>query len=133
MNPIKIVTKQTDITKLATLPDEHLLFVLPEAKSLAQIADLPLKDVLQARMKRRDSKPDTLKKTPLSADLASGARATWIMLSDKDSAFERQTALRKAVMALLDEQPKEITIVVIGTPEQRHRNAESGDLCRPAQ
>ncbi|MDP2830136.1 MAG: leucyl aminopeptidase family protein [Sulfuricellaceae bacterium] len=145
MSPIKIITKQIDTIKLATLSlspcslpggerdagslhefrsNEHLLFVLPEAKSLAQIADLPLKEVLQARMKRRDSKPDTLKKTPLSADLASGARATWIMLADKDSAFDRQTALRKAVTALLDEQPRSITIVVTGTPEQRQCNAE---------
>ncbi len=124
MNPIKIVTKHIDPTELASSQNQHLLFILPEAKNLAEIADLPLKEVLQARMKRRDRKLEELKKSPLCADLDSGSLACWIMLADKDSVFERQTALRKALVALLDEQPKSIAIVVIGTPEQRKQHAE---------
>ena len=125
MAQIKIIEEQKELGNQAITKNAHLLIVIPAAKSLSQLKDVPLHDVLRARLERRKMKLDALKKAPLSSDLEQGALAVWVMLDPQQSAFEQQTAMRKAVQMLLAEQPKEIIIAVSGTPEQRRLAADT--------
>ena len=79
----------------------HLLFVLPAQRPDA----LPFAEVLDAKLKRRKEKYEDLGKSPLVADLPNGGIAAWVVLKDGGSAFERHTALRKAVSAPWASQP----------------------------
>lgn len=125
----KIVEKQSDITEQSVTKSTHILIVLPPAKTFSQLKDTFLPDVLRDRMERRGAKLDSLKKAPISSDLAQGALATWIMLDPKQSTFEQHTAIRKALQSLLAEQPREVVIAVSGTPEQRQLAAENAIYC----
>lgn len=102
----------------------HLLLVLPKAKDLSTLPDVPYCDALKAALERRRKKPEDLAKGPLSADLPHGALASWMMLDAARSSFEQQTAVRKALQPLLAEKPEEITIGVFGTVGTRRRAAE---------
>ena len=105
-----------------TLPCMHLLVLLPKGKTLAK--DLPYGDLLAAVLKRRDMKADELAKSPLSANAGSSALVAWAMLDfDKDT-FALQTQVRKALQLLLEENPKDIAIVVLGDETQRKHAAE---------
>ena len=117
---IKIVFNQSKIKDAQAAKAGHILFVLPATKP----ADLPLQAVLDARLARRKLKYDELKKTPLNADLPDGGMGAWVVLKDAQSVFERHTALRKAVMPLLEEQPETLTVVVLGTEQERQVAAE---------
>lgn len=93
------------------LPDlDHTLLVLPAAKELP--ADMPAREQWLAVLHRRDMKPGDLGKTPLALDLPDGQRVACVMVDAVRSRFERLTVLRKAVMLLLDEAPKELAICV---------------------
>ena len=98
----------------------HLLFVLPEARS-----DVPCGEVLDARLKRRKVKYESLAESPLHADLPSGGHAVWVVLKDGMSMFERHTMIRKALVPLLEEQPETLTIAVYGDDAQRTLAAEA--------
>jgi len=101
---------------LAAAPrGQHRLIVLPAAKSLP--ADLPERDAWAALLKRKDSKPAELAKTPQAADLPDGTHAALVMVDTEKPRFERLTALRKAVMLLLDEAPKMLAIVPLGVDD----------------
>lgn len=106
----------TDVTRVS-----HVLFVLPEQ----QPEDLPAREVLEAKLKRRKEKYTDLGKTPLHADLPAGGMAAWVVLKDGQSVFERHNLLRNAVQPLLDEQPGVVTIAVFGTEAQRASAAEA--------
>lgn len=99
----------------------HLLFVLPAHRPDA----LPFAEVLNAKLKRRKEKYEDLGKSPLVADLSNGAVAAWVVLQDDLSAFERHTVLRKAVGALLEEQPEQLAIAVYGNEAQREMAARA--------
>jgi leucyl aminopeptidase len=99
----------------------HLLIVLPEQRP----DELPFAQVLDAKLNRRKEKYEDLGKSPLVADLPHGAVAAWVVLKDGASTFERQTALRKAISALLEEQPEEIAIAVYGNDAQRETAARA--------
>ncbi len=114
------------LTLIPSLPKSvsatHLLVLLPKAKTLPK--DAPHAELLAAVLKRRDMKADELAKSAVSAVTASGALIVWAMLDfDKDT-FAQQTQVRKALQVLLEEQPKQISIVVQGDESQRQRAAE---------
>ncbi len=93
------------------LPDlDHTLLVLPAAKELP--ADMPAREQWLAVLRRRDMKPGDLGKTPLALDRPDGQRVACVMVDAARPRFERLTVLRKAVMLLLDEAPKELAICV---------------------
>lgn len=92
------------------LQHSHNLLVLPAGKTLPE--GMPDRGRWLALLRRRDSKPADLGKTPLALDLAGGSRLACVMIDTKQSRFERLTLLRKAVMLLLDETPKEMAIGV---------------------
>ena len=100
----------------------HLLVLLPRAKILPK--DIPHSELLAAVVKRRDMKPDELAKSAISASADKGALVVWSMIDfDKDT-FAQQVQVRKALQLLLEEQPKQITIAVLGDEMQRQREAE---------
>ena len=86
----------------------HGLIVLPASDVLP--ADLPHEAQWQAVLKRKAMKPGEMAKTPLAIDLPDGRRLVLLMADHALSRFERLTRLRKAVMLLLDETPKRISI-----------------------
>jgi leucyl aminopeptidase len=102
----KIIYNQSHISNIQAEKATHSLYILSPSK----LKDLPLAKVLAARMKRRKLKYEDLGKTPLHADLPHGGLATWVVLDDKKSVFERHTSLRKALQPLLDEYPDTLTI-----------------------
>ena len=102
-----------DATLLARA--RHLLVVLPAGKALAG----PAVDTLKSLLERRKLKPEELAKTPVSANLANGTLCAWVRFDPSRSAFERGTALRKALAALLEESPADVTIAVYGDRDAR--------------
>ncbi len=103
------------ITVAARSQGEHVLYLLPSGKRLP--ADLPGRGFWQKLFKRRDAKIEELAKSPVAADLPDGVRAALVMIDTKRSRFERLTALRKAVMLLLDESPKILDIAPLGVAD----------------
>jgi len=115
----QLTLSQTLPTGLSAM---HLLVLLPKDK--LQPKNVPHGDLLAAVLKRRDMKADELTKSPISANAASGALVAWAMLDfDKDT-FAQQVQVRKALQLLLEENPKSVSIVVLGDEAQRKRAAE---------
>lgn len=110
---------ETDLRRAA-----HVLLVLPKGRVQDAFRQLPALNALRAALKRGRKKPEDLAKAPLGVDLPQGALAAWTMLDSAQSAFEQQTAVRKALQLLLAEKPREITIGVFGDEAQRRRASE---------
>lgn len=100
---------------------KHLLVVLPKTDKLDVRS--PHVATLQATLARRKKKLADLVKSPVTVDVPGGALVAWVMIDPAQSVFERQTAMRKAVMSLLAENPSEIVIAVFGDAAQRQAAA----------
>jgi leucyl aminopeptidase len=92
----------------------HLLIVLPRAISAPEMARLPFAATLKAALARRRKKPADLVRAPLSADAPNGCLVSWVAFDPEQPAFERSTAMRKALQVLLAEHPLEIVVVASG-------------------
>jgi leucyl aminopeptidase len=90
----------------------HVLFLLPNGDRLP--VDLPERELWRAVLKRRDTGIDELTKSPQALDLPQGGRAVCVMVDAEATRYEKLTALRKAVMALLDESPSALAVVDLG-------------------
>lgn len=114
------------LTLIPALPKSllttHLLVLLPKAKTLPK--DAPHSELLAAVLKRRIIKADEMAKSAVSAVTASGALIVWAMIDFEKEVFVQQVQVRKALQLLLEEQPKQITIVVLGDATQRQQAAE---------
>ena len=97
----------------------HALLVLPYAKKLDGLREVPALDRLKAALKRRDMKAEELAKTPLTVNLEGGGLCAFAMLDPGKTRFERNAILRKAAAPLLDEQPRELVLAVFGNAESR--------------
>jgi leucyl aminopeptidase len=116
----KLRPHSTALSTAALRKASHILFVLPKAKQLtASLAP----DSLRALLKRRAMRLEELAQTPLCATLPHGGLAAWVMLDSAQSAFERQTVLRKALQLLLEENPRTLCISIHGTAQQRTQAA----------
>jgi leucyl aminopeptidase len=102
----------------------HALLILPKSADLHAVPAVPSLAALQAALKRRGKKTEELVKSPLAGDLPHGGLAVWLMLDNKQSVFEQQSAVRKALQLLLTEKPGEIDIGVFGNGIERRRAAE---------
>lgn len=71
----KITERMSDINERTMAKNSHVLIVLPPAKTLQQLGDIPFLAVLGGRLERRRLKLESLGKTPLSGDLEKGALA----------------------------------------------------------
>ena len=105
-----------------TLSATHLLVLLPKGKILPR--DLPQRDLLTAVLKRREMKAEELEKSPVAANAENGTLTAWAMLDFSKPSFAQQTQVRKALQLLLAENPKELSIVVLGDAAQRKQAAE---------
>lgn len=101
----------------------HALLVLPFAKNLDGLREIPALDRLKAALKRRDVKAEELAKTPVTVNLSGGGLCAFVMLDQGKSRFERNTILRKAVAPLLEEQPRELVLAVFGNVDSRRECA----------
>lgn len=116
----KVIQIQKDISSELLAEFSHVLVVLPALRP----DEMPMQPVFDARMKRHKLKYDDLAKTPLCADLPEGGLVCWVVLDAAKPAFDRLTALRKALAPLLEESPESLTIALYGTQEQRQQDAE---------
>ena len=101
----------------------HAVLVLPFAKKLDGLREVPALDRLRAALKRRGMKAEDMAKTPVSVSLGGGGLCCFVMLDAGKSAFERQSVLRRAMAPLLEEQPRELLLALFGSAEVRKENA----------
>lgn len=99
--------------------ENHVLIVLAEGNENAPI----FATALQNKLTRSQTKFSDLAKTPVCVDLPNGGLASFVILTDKLSLFQKHTLLRKAVKSLLDEQPEQLAICVFGNEQQREAHA----------
>lgn len=103
------------LTLTANPQTHHRLILLPAGKQLP--ADLPARDFWLKLIGRKDMKVTELAKSPLAADLPDGTRVALVMADTEKPRFTLLTALRKAVMLLLEESPKALDIVPLGVDD----------------
>ena len=84
----------------------------------------PLHEILEKTLARRRKKMADLAKGAVTAQTADGTLVSWVTPDTKKTAFDQHTLLRKAVGALLAEQPETLTIVVTGAASNRRELAE---------
>ncbi|MDT3737825.1 MAG: leucyl aminopeptidase family protein [Denitratisoma sp.] len=101
----------------------HAVLVLPFAKKLDGLRDVPAIERLRAALKRRDMKAEDLAKTPVTVNLAGGGLCSFVMLDGGKSMFDRQSLLRRAMAPLMEEQPRELVLALFGSAEARRENA----------
>ena len=114
------LTQNADIGSEKTLSSEkHILFVLSEKVEKGT----PFIKIVDNKLKRSKSEYKDLNKTPMTIELPNGGLASFAVLSEKLSVFQKHTLLRKAVKPLLDEQPESLAICVFGNEASKEANA----------
>ena len=98
---------------------KHLLFVLSDKNK----NDFPYSEILHAKLKRANSEFKDLNKTPIALDLPSGGLASFVVLADKLTTFQRHSLLCKATELLREEEPTDIGICLFGDDATRKANA----------
>lgn len=98
---------------------QHLLFVV---SSYAQF-DIPFLQSLNLKLKRIEKEIVSLNKSPVIVELPQGNIASFVMLEDKLDTFQRHALLLKALKPLLDENPQQLAICVIGDSAFQAANA----------
>tara|TARA_Y100001936_G_C16093985_1_gene689775 strand:+ start:14231 stop:15715 length:1485 start_codon:yes stop_codon:yes gene_type:complete len=122
----KLIQKELPLN--TTKKINQILVVLPKKEKLSGkiLNQLSFygKDTLEALLLRRKMKFMEICGNPVSANLADGSLCVWIIVDLKESIFEQQTCMRKALAILLNESPKEIQIGVYGRVQEKKRLAE---------
>lgn len=116
---IKLIQNADNIDEIALKSRQHTLFLL----SSEDDSSLPFSQSLHAKLKRSKKEYKDLLKSPVTVDLPTGGLASFIILDEKLSTFQRHTLLRKAAKPLLDEQATEISICLYGNKDLREANA----------
>jgi leucyl aminopeptidase len=117
----KLEQHATPLSDAAAKRTKYLLVVLPNADK--PDPRTPYRATLEATLARGKKKFADLAKSPVTATAANGALVAWVTVDAGKSMFERQTAMRKAVMSLLAEDPADISIAVLGDAAQREAAA----------
>ncbi|MBA3034049.1 MAG: leucyl aminopeptidase family protein [Gammaproteobacteria bacterium] len=99
----------------------HTLYLLPAGKFLPDA--LPELEFWQKVLKRKAVKPAELVKTPLVADLPQGGRAALVMIDPVSQRFDRLSALRKALMPLLEESPETLALLPLDVSAEAVQDA----------
>lgn len=114
------LTQHAAIGSEKTLSSEkHMLFVLNDRAE----RNFPFAKILENKLERTKSEYKDLNKTPVTIELPNGGVASFVVLGEKLSVFQKHTLLRKAVKPLLDEQPEVLAICVFGDDAAREANA----------
>jgi leucyl aminopeptidase len=98
---------------------KHALFVFSEKLE----KDIPFAKNLDNKLKRTKAERKDLSKVPVTIELPNGGAASYLVLDESLSVFQKHTLLRKAIKPLLDEAPEALTICVFGTELAREANA----------
>ncbi len=108
-----LATLQEKNSPLAKLPvrPAHILCLLPPGDDWHEA---PGSEAARAALARGRKKGDELAKSPLAVQTRDGHLTVWLRLDPAKPAFERQTLLRKAIMALLEEHPTELHLAAFG-------------------
>lgn len=117
--PIKLIQTAEIPTEATFFKAQHILIVLPELEPI----DVIFKDLLQAKLTRTHSMYSDLVKTPVSVALPNGGIASFVVLADQSTMFQKHTLLRKATSMLLEEKPESISIYLYGDESSREANA----------
>jgi len=105
------LTQYADIgIEKALSSEKHILFVL----SGSEKNDYPFAKILENKLGRTKSEYKDLNKSPVTIELPNGGVASFVVLGEKLSMFQKHTLLRKAVKPLLGEQPEALAICVFG-------------------
>lgn len=98
---------------------QHVLLVLDEKTQ----DGYPFERFLLDKLKRGHDKFSDIEKSPAAVELPSGALASFVVLKENVSVFQRHTLLRKALKPLLSEHPETLAICVFGDDKARQTNA----------
>ena len=101
------------------ITEKHVLFVLNDKAENTHV----FSDVLATKLKRTKGKFKDLRKTSVTVDLPNGGLASFVVLAENLTMFQKHTLLRKAAKLLLDEQPETLAICVFGDEETKETNA----------
>jgi leucyl aminopeptidase len=112
----KLEQHAAPISAAALKRAKHLLVVLPKAATLD--AHTPHRAAIESALARRKKKAGDLAKSSITIDGPGGALVAYVMIDAAQSAFERQTAIRKAATLLLAENPAELVVAVYGDGAQ---------------
>jgi leucyl aminopeptidase len=99
--------------------EKHILLVLSKVAE----KNLPFTKILENKLQRSKGEMKDINKTPMSVELPSGGLASYVVLAENLSMFQKHTLLRKAVKPLLDEQPESIAICLFGDQTTKEANA----------
>ena len=114
------LTQYADISSEKALSSQkHILFVLNSNVKSAPI----FAEALLNKLSRSNGEFKDLNKSPITVDLPNGGLASFVILAEKLSMFQKHTLLRKAVKPLLDEQAESVAICVFGSEAEREANA----------
>ena len=116
---LKLSQNAANCTEKSLTSEKHMLFVLDTAAENKHA----FADALATKLKRSNSKFKDLAKTPMVVDLPNGNLASFVVLLDNLSMFQKHSLLRKAAKLLLDEQPETIAVFLFGDEETKQANA----------
>tara|TARA_B100000686_G_C16795898_1_gene982322 strand:+ start:946 stop:2430 length:1485 start_codon:yes stop_codon:yes gene_type:complete len=122
----KLIQKKLPLSQSDSI--NQLLVIVPKrdnlsGKTLNQISFYG-KDTLGALLLRRKMKLMEICGNPVSANLGNGTLCSWVIVDLKESIFEQQTCVRKALKLLLDESPQVVQIGVYGNVQEKKKLAE---------
>ena len=106
-------------TEKSLSSEKHILFVLSEKSKEAVL----FAETLENKLKRSKCEFKDLNKKPITVELPNGGLASFVMLAEKLTMFQKHTLLRTAVKPLLDEQPESVAICVFGDETTREAHA----------
>ena len=116
---LKLLQHAASCSEKTLTTEKHILFVLDKkAENQHTFAN-----ALASKLKRSNTKFKDLLKTPVAVDLPNGGLASFVVLDDTLSVFQKHTLLRKAAKLLLDEQPETLAICLFGDEETKEANA----------
>jgi leucyl aminopeptidase len=116
---IKLIQNAANTDENTLKSHKHALFILPENEDKS----IPFSHALFTKLNRIKKEYKYLSKTPVTVDLANGGLASFVILSDSLSTFQRHTLLRKATKPIIEEQPEKIAICIYGNSDARATNA----------
>jgi len=75
--------------------------------------------MLEAILMRRKMQPEEISRNAVAGNLEAGALCVWVMVDLDRSTFDQQTAIRKAVQLLMEENPAEIHVAIYGNDAEK--------------
>lgn len=115
---IKLIQNAANADEKTLNNYKHALFILPENEDKS----IPFSQALLTKLNRIKKEYKDLGKSPVTVDLANGGLASFVILSDTLSTFQRHTLLRKASKQILEEQPEKIALCIYSNSESRATN-----------